>query len=405
MFVQRVRLVDPAFKKRCTYLQRRVPKFLWRRPQFSPRSSIALPRHPKPAQRSNRQLRQGGAVAPFQQQSLGLIYAAILACSAAILELACRRYGSSTPPANPKEGAPSQPTSPLPPSFPPPTPDYSAMPTPPGHLGNLAPDQEAKLRALWLLVLRTFGVTDSSMPNGTAEGASESGAETPSNPSADKEKKKKRLSLFPRRGDRPNDSASSSPRLATVDDDKYGQVKEFHDVLEKQTPEELRTAFWRMVKCDHPDALLLRFLRARKWDIDKALVMLVATMHWRSSIMHVDDDVIFQGEGGALGDLQSKDASVQKDGEDFLAQLRLGKSFLHGTDKAGRPLCIVRVRLHKPGEQTERSMERYTVYTIETARLVLRPPVETAVSILSNHLTAVSRADKAWCSSMLVSFC
>jgi CRAL/TRIO domain len=35
--------------------------------------------------------------------------------------------------------------------------------------------------------------------------------------------------------------------------------------------------------------------------------------------------------------------------------------------------------LHKQGEQSERAMERYTVFVIETARLVLRPPVETAV--------------------------
>ena len=97
--------------------------------------------------------------------------------------------------------------------------------------------------------------------------------------------------------------------------------------------------------------------------------------------MHVDDDVIKHGEGGALEDSKSKDPARKKEGDDFLQQLKIGKSFLHGTDKEGRPLCIVRVRLHHPGEQSERSMERYTVYIIETARLALRPPVETAVSV------------------------
>ena len=135
-----------------------------------------------------------------------------------------------------------------------------------------------------------------------------------------------------------------------------------------------------MVKADHPDALLLRFLRARKWDVDKALVMMISTMSWRGHEMHVDDDVVFNGESGALRDTREGDANAKKEGADFLQQMKLGKSFLHGTDKEGRPLCIVRARLHHGGDQTERSMERYTVYVIETARLVLRPPVETAVS-------------------------
>ena len=171
--------------------------------------------------------------------------------------------------------------------------------------------------------------------------------------------------------------------MSAVDDDKYGQTKELHEILEKQAPEELRTAFWTMVKADHPDALLLRFLRARKWDVDKALAMLISTLHWRSAQMFVDEDVIKYGEGGAQEASQSSDTAVKKEGEDFLQQLKLGKSFLHGTDKEGRPICVVRVRLHKPGEQSERSMERYTVFVIETARLVLRPPVDTAVSFLS----------------------
>ena len=108
--------------------------------------------------------------------------------------------------------------------------------------------------------------------------------------------------------------------------------------------------------------------------------------------MHVDDDVMLNGEGGALKDSESDSRAARKEGENFLAQLRLGKSFLHGIDKDGRPLCIVRARLHKQGEQSEKSLERYTVYIIETARLLLRAPVETAVCSLSS-------TDRTACSS------
>lgn len=80
--------------------------------------------------------------------------------------------------------------------------------------------------------------------------------------------------------------------------------------------------------------------------------------------------VVGKGEGGA---------AAEKD-NDFMMQLRMGKSYLHGLDKEGRPICFVRVRLHKQGEQSEESLERYTVYIMETARLMLQPPVDTAVS-------------------------
>lgn len=261
------------------------------------------------------------------------------------------------------------------------------MPIPPGHVGNLTPDQEAKLREFWAVTLKVFGVEDSSPPvNGADAAGPDDSPSIAESENKEKKKKDKRLGLFRKKNDdsRPNSGTVTptkeiSHRVADADD-KYGQVKEFQQILAMENPESLRATFWSMVKADHPDGLLLRFLRARKWDVDKALVMMISTMKWRSHDMHVDDDVVLRGEGGALEDCQSSDPNVRQEGEGFLAQLKLGKSFLHGTDKEGRPLCFVRVRLHHSGDQTQRSTERYTVYMIETARLVLQPPVETAVS-------------------------
>jgi len=207
-----------------------------------------------------------------------------------------------------------------------------------------------------------------------------------------KDKRKSRLNLFKRnKGDKDAETDASATSTASTptdisrlslsaDDDKHGQNAEFRAALADTAPEELREAFWSMVKHDHPDALLLRFLRARKWDVDKALVMMVSTMHWRRAEMHVDDDIIKNGELGALDNTHG-DAKSQKNDHDFLVQLRMGKSFLHGLDSQGRPMCFVRARLHKQGEQTEESLERFTVYTIETARMLLRPPIDTAVGL------------------------
>ena len=263
-------------------------------------------------------------------------------------------------------------------------PFYTDMPIPSGHVGNLSPEQDAKLREFWTVVLKVFGVENPHHVGGTETPLTEDANSMSEADAKDKKKPKKRLGLFRKHDEKDASNGAVTPTKdpsAHADaDDKYGQVKEYQQILATSSPESLRATFWSMVKADHPDGLLLRFLRARKWDVDKALVMLVSTMRWRSQEQHVDDDVVLKGEGGALEDSKSSDPAVKKEGEDFLTQLRLGKSFLHGTDKEGRPLCFVRVRLHRGGEQTERSLERYTVYVIETARLALRPPVETAVS-------------------------
>lgn len=259
---------------------------------------------------------------------------------------------------------------------------FAAMPVSQGFLGNLTPEQEQKLRDFWVLVLKSFGVNDPIADTNVGSARPITPADAPIHPVEDaSSKKKERHGLFHRKhkdtlgSDSPGSPGKQDP------EDKYGQTKELQEILANTKPEVLREAFWSMVKKDHPDALMLRFLRARKWDTQRALAMLVSTMHWRKNEVHVDDDIMIQGEGGALRDSQSNDANVKREGTDFLAQLRLGKSFMHGIDKEGRPICLVRVRLHRSGEQTERSLERYTVYVIETARLALQPPVETAVSL------------------------
>ena len=260
----------------------------------------------------------------------------------------------------------------------------------PGRPGTLTPEQEEKLREFWIATLQVFGVLDPQEVNGNglAEiGNGRTRADTTSSKKPEKEKKKKRMSLFRKNKDDDTDSVTStdstSHPVVADSDDKYGQTKEFHEALASLTPETLRATFWSMVKHDHPDALLLRFLRARKWDVEKALVMMVSTMRWRSADVHVDDDIMKNGELSSLEAANGSDSAKRRLGEDFLAQMRLGKSFLHGVDKNGRPMCFVRVKLHKQGEQSEESLERYTVFVIESARMVLQPPVDTAVSFVS----------------------
>ncbi|KAM3070127.1 phosphatidylinositol transfer protein csr1 [Clarireedia jacksonii] len=262
----------------------------------------------------------------------------------------------------------------------------------PGRPGTLTPQEEEKLKEFWVTTLQLFGIIDKEA-TGNGEAETPNGGAT-----TEKKTKKKRGFSVLRSKHKGGDAASikssdSSPasHISADADDKYGQTKEFHEALASLSPESIRTAFWSMVKYDHPDALLLRFLRARKWDVDKALVMMISTMRWRALDMHVDDDIIKNGELAALEDEKSTDANKKKLGEGFLAQMRTGKSFLHGHDKAGRPMCFVRARLHKQGEQSEESLERYTVFIIESARMFLEPPVDTACIVFD--LTGFSLAN------------
>jgi hypothetical protein len=258
--------------------------------------------------------------------------------------------------------------------------------TAPGRPGTLTPEQEEKLRRLWQLIFQVCAVGQEQ--NGTAD--SSTAATDKAQDEDAKKGKKSRMSFFSRKGKKESDadSASGVPANAPVvlslgkdgEADKYGQTKHFYETLASQSPESIRDTIWSMVKHDHPDALVLRFLRARKWDVERALIMLVSTMSWRAQEMKVDEDIMRNGEGAALAVEKGSDPTAQKLGHDFMTQIRKGISYVHGHDKQGRPLCFVNVRLHRQGEQAEEALERYTVYLIETCRMMLQPPVDTAVS-------------------------
>lgn len=70
--------------------------------------------------------------------------------------------------------------------------------------------------------------------------------------------------------------------------------------------------------------------------------------------------------------------SVENKDEGFMKQLRLGKSYLYGVDAHERPICLVRTRLHHSSDQEPEALERFTVWTMETARLMLKGDVDTA---------------------------
>jgi hypothetical protein len=203
-------------------------------------------------------------------------------------------------------------------------------------------------------------------PNGKAD----------DNSSIKTETKKRKTSFFRRVAGGGNADEDAA------EEDKFGLKSVYNDALKSMSPEEIRESIWSMVKIDNPDHVMLRFLRARKWDVQRALVMMIAAMKWRQKDMLVDEDIMKNGELVNLDENEVISPAKKKLANDIMAQLVMGKSFLHGLDKEGRPMCFIRVRLHKPGAQSAESLERFTVYQIETTRLMMQYPVDTAVRTL-----------------------
>lgn len=250
-----------------------------------------------------------------------------------------------------------------------------------GSLGNLSPSQEEKLREFWKILLQSW---DTSAASADAV-AKSSGAST-----GVAKSHRRFFSLGrPQRAAEDETSAIPLQMLSSLKslDAGSNEINEIQSLLTKLHGERLREAYLKMLKQDHPDALLLRYLRAEKWNVTKAWIKLVKTLNWRVNEFHVDEEILEKGEEYALIQSRKAEDSVQKkDGESFVLQLRIGKGNFHGVDKWGRPICVIPVRLHHPNKQTTKALNDYVVHCIETVRIMLVPPVETIVSPLLHWL-------------------
>ncbi|KAJ1967934.1 phosphatidylinositol transfer protein csr1 [Dispira parvispora] len=271
---------------------------------------------------------------------------------------------------------------------------------PTGYLGNLTDEQQQKLQALWKLLLQCFDdnaldlasspdTGDDSNNNGEVaspeESASTNGAgtspatENPSDQVPDsttagsaKPKKSGKSLNFLKLKRSKGSSKSKTGGESTPAEDQTAKDTKPEEAMEKLSlspdsttdapTETLRESFWRVVQADHPDSILLRFLRARKWNVDKALAMILTALRWR--IESRVDEVITLGEEGL-----------------DLKILEKGISFLHGEDKQGRPVVVTRVKMHRKDDQTVEEMTRYLIWTIETLRMFLAPGMETVTII------------------------
>ncbi|KAJ3376126.1 hypothetical protein GGF31_000193 [Allomyces arbusculus] len=215
----------------------------------------------------------------------------------------------------------------------------------PGHLGNLSAAQTSALAALWLRVLdRISQPPETPIPPSSSKDFAAT--------TADSGKKDKKKSNPSSKTATPTASTSNAPICTAAD---------------------LRAELWLAAQDHHVDAFLLRFLRARKFDVPAAEAMLVDALRWRVL-------------NNAQGTLEHGDALVEAN------QFSSGKCFWYQTDLQGRPIIYINVKAHERGANSLEQLERHTVYMMETTRLLLTPGSAETVTIVFN-MTGFSMAN------------
>ncbi|KAG5357368.1 CRAL-TRIO domain-containing protein [Yarrowia sp. C11] len=164
-------------------------------------------------------------------------------------------------------------------------------------------------------------------------------------------------------------------------------------LLNLMSSKEIRLVLWNLSRTMTIDNMLLRFLRARQFDVPKSVEMLGKTLHWRLKESGLDE-LQFRGEIGAL---KSNDV-------DFLSQLRSKKAYIHGKDKNGRPVVRVTPRLHSKDKQSPQCIEKFTLHLFESTLLMLDEKVDTIVFLFDMTGFSLFNMDYAYVKYILKCF-
>eukprot|EP00835_Amoeboradix_gromovi_P005568 NODE_536_length_7014_cov_0.311208.p2 type:complete len:340 gc:universal NODE_536_length_7014_cov_0.311208:2532-1513(-) len=196
-----------------------------------------------------------------------------------------------------------------------------------------------------------------------------------------KKKSKSRLNLF-EDFDLPE---SQSPSAIST------SMKEINNILEpttkgsaiRTTPvdsknitiEEFRIAYYKITQLENPDEFMMRFIRARKYHLRKALDMMIRAIKFQ---------IVFQVEKiRMLGDTKLP-----------LHELT-GKSFVYNTDEEGRPILYINTALHDKNGASTSEFEEVTIYVIETLRCFVRHPISNIVLVFNLTNFGVQNIDNS----------
>ncbi|KAF9431555.1 hypothetical protein BGZ76_000153 [Entomortierella beljakovae] len=213
-----------------------------------------------------------------------------------------------------------------------------------GRLGHLTPEQTEKLQQFWA---NLYDIFDGKVVIDQVAPSSFKGQNRDEDTPAPAEKKS---GWFGKK------AAAPAPVAAPK------------EIAPKFTGEVLQKAFWKITMMDHPDLIILKFLRARKWNLDDAMKMFMNALKWRIA-ENVDELV------------ELSDVELDKKYPKFIQQMEVGKGYLRGADLLDRPLSVVHARLHHKNDQPPETIHKFTLYTMECGRMVLPEGAETVIVV------------------------
>ncbi|KAF9347833.1 hypothetical protein BGX26_000713 [Mortierella sp. AD094] len=265
------------------------------------------------------------------------------------------------------------------------------IPTPPGtgRHDSLTPEQKDLLKQMWT---EYFQITDSGEAN-RSDGLLTPSSSTINSVGADDNSIRSRASTGKKGWFGPPKSTKVSNsninnHKGSSDDAPSARLSLAQIGL---LPDQVRLAFWNNILGDHPDSLLLRFLRARKWNVANGTNMLLKGFKWRI------EENIEELKAKNEDELDTKYRGVKR-------QMEMGKTYAHGTDKQGRLVINVPVRLHKASDQDPESLEKFTLYITEMGRILIQYPIETVCIVYDMSGFGLANMDYNFVKYMVQSF-
>ncbi|KAG0013181.1 hypothetical protein BGZ80_011244 [Entomortierella chlamydospora] len=236
--------------------------------------------------------------------------------------------------------------------------------TPPGtgRHDSLTPEQKEFLKQMWA---EYFQITDSGETN-RSDGLLTPSSSTINSIGADDSSINSKVSTGKRSWFGSSKSSKSSNNNISNHKRLSDDLSSTHLSLAQigLLSDQIRLAFWNNILGDHPDSLLLRFLRARKWNIANGTNMLLKAIKWR-----IEENIEEFEEKNEDG-LDIKYRGLKK-------LMEMGGIYARGTDKQGRLVINIPVRLLKTSNQDPKSLEKFTLYITEMRRVLIQYPIET----------------------------
>lgn len=155
--------------------------------------------------------------------------------------------------------------------------------------------------------------------------------------------------------------SSSTPRRSRTSGHVRPNVN-ISPILAKYEPKHQHNAMFSLPAADLPDNWLLRFVRARRFELEPALSMFSKSMHWRTQELDASNWVL---EGDALSYMNGTNKG-------FVKNFTTEKSWIEGTDRQGNPIFWFQAKKHFGSDSPAAETQRYAVVTIEWCRLFLR---------------------------------